>query len=107
MPGCPMGSRLAPSTVLRLTLDEFSRKCLAIRVRRSFPARRVIAVPEPLLATTSEPAFLRSDNGPEFIAHAIQAWLAAWGAQTYYIDPGSSWQDTVGQSFNGRFRDKG
>ena len=34
------------------------------------------------------PAFIRSDNGPEFIAEAVRNWIRAVGAKTAYITPG-------------------
>ncbi len=51
------------------------------------------------------PAFLRSDNGPEFIAKEVQRWLAEPQVRTLYIDPGSPWQNGFVESFHGRFRD--
>jgi putative transposase len=87
-------------------IDEFSRECLAIQVRRSFPAKAVLAVLKQLFAEHSPPEFLRSDNGPEFIAKVIRGWLSEQGALTLCIDPGSPWQNAFGESFNGRFRDE-
>ena len=52
------------------------------------------------------PAFLRSDNGPEFIAREVQRWLADNQIKTIYIDPGSPWQNGFVESFHGRFRDE-
>jgi putative transposase len=52
------------------------------------------------------PAFIRSDNGPEFVAQAVWDWIAAVGAQTAYIEPGSSWENGYCESFNARFRDE-
>ncbi len=52
------------------------------------------------------PAYLRSDNGPEFVAQAVQRWLQAQQVQTVYIEPGSPWQNPYGESFNGRLRDE-
>jgi putative transposase len=51
------------------------------------------------------PAYVRSDNGAEFVAQAVQRWLQAHHVQTVYIDPGSPWQNAYGESFNGRLRD--
>jgi transposase InsO family protein len=76
-------------------LDEFSRECLAIRVRRSFPASQVQRVLEGLFAEHGAPEFLRSDNGPEFIALALRDWLAEREAATLYIDPSSPWQNAL------------
>ena len=52
------------------------------------------------------PAFIRSDNGPEFIAQTVRNWIAAVGAKTAYIEPGSPWENGYCESFNGRFRDE-
>jgi len=100
--------RTADGRKLRIltVIDEFSRECLAIQVRRSFPARAVLAVLKQLFAEHGAPEFLRSDNGPEFIAKAIRDWLVEQGASTLYIDPGSPWQNAFGESFNGRCRDE-
>jgi putative transposase len=86
--------------------DEFTRECLAIEVATSLPARRVIAVLARLFAAHGAPAYLRSDNGPEFIAHTIRDWLPLQGVATLYIDPGCPWQNGFAESFNGRLRDE-
>ncbi len=52
------------------------------------------------------PAYIRSDNGPEFIAHSVRDWIAAVGAKTAYIEPGSPWENGYCESFNARFRDE-
>jgi transposase InsO family protein len=86
--------------------DEFTREALAIRTARRLPAREVIAALEQLVAEHGPPRFMRSDNGPEFIAKKLQEWLRERGIQTHYIDPGAPWQNGFGESFNGRFRDE-
>jgi hypothetical protein len=75
-------------------------------VATSLPAARVIAVLARLFALHGAPAYLRSDNGPEFVARQIQTWLAQHQAATLYIDPGSPWQNGFGESFNGSLRDE-
>lgn len=87
-------------------VDEFTRECLAIRVARSFRSADVIRVLAQVFAEYGPPAFIRSDNGPEFIALALCAWLRQQGIQTHHIDPGSPWQNPYGESFNARFRDE-
>ncbi len=72
-------------------VDEFTRECLALEVRRQFPAGAVIAVLAGLIAWRGAPAHLRSDNGPEFVARAVQAWLQAQAIGPLYIAPGSPW----------------
>ena len=52
------------------------------------------------------PECIRSDNGPEFIAKAIQQWLKGNGIKTLYIDPGCPWQNGYAESFNSRFREE-
>jgi putative transposase len=87
-------------------VDEYTRECLAITVERSLPARRVLAVLGQLVARYGPPQYLRSDNGPEFIAHRVRRWLVQTGITTAYIDPGKPWQNGVGESFHSRFRDE-
>ena len=52
------------------------------------------------------PAHLRSDNGPEFIAYAIQDWLKAKQVKTIYITPGSPWENACIESFHDKLRDE-
>ena len=89
--------------ILTLT-DEHTRRSLAVEVRRSFKSIDVLAVLEAAFAQYGMPAFLRSDNGSEFIASAVKTWLEATHVQTHYIDPGSPWQNAFGESFNGTLR---
>jgi transposase InsO family protein len=85
-------------------LDEYTRESLATRVERSMPARRVLSTLEWLVATRGAPEHIRSDNGPEFIAKAVRAWLAAKGCETIFITPGSPWENPFIESFNGKLR---
>ncbi len=87
-------------------IDEFTRECLAIRVARSFKSADVIRALAQVFAEYGPPGFIRSDNGPEFIAWALCAWLYRQGIDTHHIDPGSPWQNPYGESFNARFRDE-
>ncbi|QEY31819.1 IS3 family transposase [Synechococcus sp. RSCCF101] len=87
-------------------IDEHSRLCLAIRVGRRCKARDVVAVLEELTSLYPAPAFIRCDNGPEFIAHALRRWCRTSGTTTATIEPGSPWQNGFAESFNGRFRDE-
>jgi len=45
-------------------------------------------------------------HGPEFVAKAVQEWIAAVGAKTAYIAPGSPWENGYVESFNARLRDE-
>ena len=66
-----------------------SRECLAIRVKRKLNSIEVIDALTDLFILRGVPSYIRSDNGPEFIAAAIRDWIKAAGAKTAYIEPGS------------------
>jgi transposase InsO family protein len=85
-------------------IDEHSRLCLAIRVDRRCKAKDVVAVLEELTSFYPAPAFIRSDNGPECIAHALRPCTESSGTTTSYIKPGSQRQKGFVESFNGRCR---
>ena len=87
-------------------LDEHSRECLAIKVKRKLNSTDVINALTDLFILRGPPAFIRSDNGPEFVAQAVRDWIAAVGSQTAYIEPGSPWENGYCESFNGRLRDE-
>lgn len=87
-------------------VDECTRECLHIRVDRSIGAAKVIASLEWLFLLQGRPEYIRSDNGPELIAKALQAWLAEHHAKTLYITPGSPWENPFIESFNDKFRDE-
>jgi putative transposase len=88
-------------------IDEYTRECLAIRVAHSIDADAVVAVLERLAVERGgPPGFVRFDNGPEFVAHAIVDWAQLNGTGTVYIDPGSPWQNAWIESFNGKLRDE-
>jgi putative transposase len=87
-------------------IDEFTRECLAIRVSRKLKAVDVIEVLSDLFILHGVPAHIRSDNGPEFVAQAVRAWVSAVGAKTAYIEPGSPWENGYCESFNSKLRDE-
>jgi putative transposase len=87
-------------------LDEFNRECLAIRVKRKLNSMDVIDVLTDLFILRGVPAHIRSDNGPEFVARSVRDWIAAVGAKTAFIEPGSPWENGYCESFNARFRDE-
>ncbi len=87
-------------------LDEFTRRCLALEVGRTFRSGDVIATLERLVKEHGAPEHIRSDNGSEFIAAAIRKWLEDAGVGTLYIAPGSPWENGYTESFNSRLRDE-
>jgi transposase InsO family protein len=87
-------------------VDEYTRECLTIEVERRMGAREVVSTLAYLFSVRGVPAYIRSDNGPEFIAGKVKGWLAACGAKTLYIEPGSPWENPYSETFNSRFRDE-
>ena len=87
-------------------LDEYSRDLMSLDVARSMTAEDVIAQLEVLVEQRGIPQFIRSDNGPEFVAKAVQKWIKERGFKTLFIAPGSPWQNAYSESFNSRFRDE-
>jgi putative transposase len=95
------------SKLRRLTLiDEYTRQCLAVHVAWSIRAVDVITVVEAAMERYGVPEHLRSDNGPEFIAYAIQDWLKQRQVKAIYIKPGSPWENGHIESFHDKFRDE-
>lgn len=99
---CANGQQLKCLTVV----DEWTRECLAIDVAGSIRSGRVIEVLSKLVSEHGAPKYLRSDNGPEFIATAVLRWLSRENIETAHIDPGKPWQNGTDESFNGKFRDE-
>jgi putative transposase len=89
-----------------IVVDENTRECLAIDVSNSIRSNRVIAQIASLIKKYGPPQFIRSDNGPEFIAKAIRDWMKENSVETAYIEPGKPWQNPFAESFNSRFRDE-
>jgi transposase InsO family protein len=87
-------------------VDEYTRECLSIDVERSITAEDVVATLTSLFRSRGEPAYIRSDNGPEFVAKAIKQWLEASGVETLYIEPGSPWENAYSETFISRFSDE-
>lgn len=99
---CANGQKLKCLTVV----DEWTHEALAIEVAGSIRSGRVIDVLARLVSVHGAPRYLRSDNGPEFVATAVLRWLTEVGIDTAYIAPGKPWQNGTGESFNGRLRDE-
>jgi len=91
---------------LLVVIDEYTRESLAIDVARHFSGQDVVELLRYLFAVRGCPAYIRSDNGPEFISSAVQKWLRQSGVETLYIAPGSPWENGYIESFNSRLRDE-
>jgi len=91
---------------LLAVVDDFTRTCLAIEVDTSIGGRRVVEVLQRLVETPARPTVLITDNGPEFVGRALDAWAYAQGIRLHFIEPGKPNQNAYVESFNGRFRDE-
>ncbi len=97
---CLNGSKLKVLAVV----DEFTRECLVLEVHTSLKAVSVRRILSRLFAERGAPKYLRSDNGPEFVAHSLTVWLRISGTQSKFIKPGSPWMNGKVESFNSRLR---
>ena len=87
-------------------IDEYTRECLATHAGWSIRAEDVITVIEAAIEQYGAPSHIRSDNGPEFIAYAVQDWLGDQEIETLYIKPGSPWEQAYIESFHDKLRDE-
>ena len=87
-------------------IDEYTREALAIRVKRKLNSIDVLETLADIMICRGTPDYIRSDNGPEFVAHALRTWITAVGTQTAYIEPGSPWENGYCESFNSKLRDE-
>ena len=86
-------------------IDEFSRECLVSYCARTITAKDVFRILQKLFVERGLPAFIRSDNGPEFVAKYIKLNLDQFNVEVLYIEPGSPWQNPYIESFNSILRD--
>jgi transposase InsO family protein len=87
-------------------VDEFTREALAIKVDRKLSSAEALETLAELMLERGVPEHIRSDNGPEFVAKSVRDWIAAVGAKTAYIEPGSPWENGYVESFNSKLRDE-
>jgi transposase InsO family protein len=95
-----------PFRILNI-LDEYTRECLASVVARRIRSQDVLLVLAELFVKHGLPAYIRSDNGPEFVARNLRTWLKhRLGVEPLFIEPGSPWENGYCESFNGKMRDQ-
>jgi len=87
-------------------IDEHTREALMVRTERRWSSAKVIAALADVMVIKGVPEHIRSDNGPEFVAHDLRTWLGKTGAKTMYIEPGSPWENGYCESFNSKMRDE-
>ena len=54
-------------------MDEYTRECLAVRAERKLSSEEVMETLANLFVRRGLPRYLRSDNGPEFVARTLRA----------------------------------
>lgn len=94
-----------PFRILTL-VDEYTRESWAMPVTRKLNSEDVLQTLADVMVERGVPTYLRSDNGAEMTAHRVRNWLAAVGAKTLYIEPGSPWENGFNESDNGKLRDE-
>lgn len=85
-------------------VDEYSRECLALEAGRHFRGEEVCTTLEKLVEKHGRPQHIRSDNGPEFVADSVKAWLSSRKVGTLFIASGSPWENAYIESFFGKLR---
>ncbi len=89
-----------------ILIDEYTRECLLLEAARNLPAVEVRRLFAEVVAERGAPKFVRSDNGPEFIAQVLREFLRLVGSDSVFIEPGAPWENGFAESFNSRFRDE-
>jgi putative transposase len=74
-------------------IDDFNREAIWSEIDFSIPSERVVRVLEELAKHRGYPRRLRSDNGPEFIAQALETWAEANDVLLDFIEPGKPAQN--------------
>jgi len=87
-------------------VDEFTREPLALVPARSIQSKDILAILRTLFAQRGAPKAIRSDNGPEFVAQALQEFFEEQHVDTLFIAPGAPWENGLAESFNSRLRDE-
>ena len=92
-----------PFRILNI-VDEYTKECLTSLVARRIRSQDVIFALADLFLTRGCPKFIRSDNGPEFVAKKLVVWMKQLEVQPLFIEPGSPWENGYCESLNGKMR---
>jgi transposase InsO family protein len=87
-------------------IDEFTRRCLAIRAEHRLTGADVVKVLKKLIRLHGVPEHVRCDNGPEFVCAAVCGWTSRVKIGTLYIEPASPWENGITESYHSRLRDE-
>jgi transposase InsO family protein len=69
-------------------IDDYIRECLAIVVARRLSTNDVLQALTDLFVGRGPPSYIRSGNGPEFVAKVVRGWLGRVGVTTLFVEPG-------------------
>lgn len=89
-----------------VVVDEYSRACLTIKVRRRFTSQGVQELLGALFLKHVCLKYIHSDNGPEYIAQGLLEWCERLEVVPLFIEPASPWENGYVESFNGKLRDE-
>jgi len=97
------GSKFRGLTVV----DNYSRKCLAIKAGKSLKGSDVVKVMEIItFEQRSLPKRIKVDNGSEFISKVLDKWAYDNNVELDFSRPGKPTDNPFIESFNGSFRDE-
>jgi putative transposase len=85
-------------------MDERSRRALWTEAYFSITAKTLTKVLDQVIAWRGKPAYIRCDNGPEFIADHLQKWAKDKGIDIWFIQPGKPSQNGLMERLNGTLR---
>ena len=85
-------------------IDEYTRQCMTVHAQFQLTSQEVLETLSECFIRYGKPKYIRSDNGSEFKAGVLQAWLRTVHVKPIYIYPGSPWENGYNERFNGTLR---
>lgn len=85
-------------------MDEGSRRALWTEAHQSISAKKLIEVLDQVVEYRGKPAYIRCDNGPEFISNRLTEWAAQKEIDIRYIQPGKPSQNGLIERLNKTLR---
>lgn len=82
-------------------IDECSRKDLWVEAAWSITATKLSDVLDKIIDQRGQPAYIRCDNGPEFISEHLKTWAEEKGIDLRFIQPGKPTQNGIIERLNG------
>lgn len=85
-------------------MDECSRKALWTEAHESISAKKLIGVLDKVVEWRGAPAYIRCDNGPEFISKKLAEWAESNQVELKFTQPGKPSQNGLIERLNGTLR---